>query len=44
MIERYRRHTATLAANTNTTLFTVPNDGESSSGAAETVIIGFLIE
>jgi|TARA_B110000495_G_C22605480_1_gene361766 hypothetical protein len=43
MIERYRRHAATLAASTNTTLLTVTNDGESTPSASETVIIGFLI-
>jgi len=43
MAERYRRYAFNVAANTETAIFTAPNDGEGTPGAAESVIIGFLI-
>ena len=42
MAERYRRF-ATSGITTETTVYTAPNDGENVPGAAESVIIGFLI-
>ena len=42
MAERYRRF-ATSGITTETTVYTAPNDGEDVPGAAESVIIGFLI-
>ncbi|MBT7755463.1 MAG: hypothetical protein HN726_04690 [Candidatus Magasanikbacteria bacterium] len=43
MAERYRRYTKNITTSSETTIFTVPDDGEGTPGAAETVIIGFLI-
>ena len=42
MAERYRRF-VTSGITTETTVYTAPNDGEDTPGAAESVIIGFLI-
>ena len=42
MAERYRRF-AKSGITTETTVYTAPNDGEDTPGAAESVIIGFLI-
>ena len=42
MAERYRRF-ATSGITTETTVYTAPNDGGDPVGAAESVIIGFLI-
>lgn len=42
MAERYRRF-ATSGITTETTVYTAPNDGENPAGAAESVVIGFLI-
>ena len=42
MAERYRRF-VTSGITTETTVYTAPHDGESTPGAAESVIIGFLI-
>jgi len=43
MAERYMRYPVTVAAATETTIFTAPNDGEGTPGAADSVIIGFLV-
>ena len=43
MAERYRRYAVNVPANTETTVFTAPNDGESVAGAADSVIIGFFV-
>ena len=42
MAERYRRF-VTSGITTETTVYTAPHDGETPAGAAESVIIGFLI-
>ena len=42
MAERYRRF-AKSGITTETTVYTAPHDGETPAGAAESVIIGFLI-
>ena len=43
MAERYMRYAVNVAANTETTIFTAPNDGETVVGAADSVIIGFFV-
>tara|TARA_Y100001947_G_C10255993_1_gene267918 strand:+ start:436 stop:810 length:375 start_codon:yes stop_codon:yes gene_type:complete len=43
MAERYMRYAVNVPANTETTIFTAPNDGESPAGAADSVIIGFFV-
>ena len=43
MAERYRRYAVNVAANTETTIFTAPNDGAGTPGAADSVIIGFFV-
>jgi len=43
MAERYRRFVTNVLATTLTSVYTAPNDGEGTPGAAESVIIGFLI-
>ncbi len=43
MAERYRRFVKSIPAATATTVYTAPDDGETSPGAAESVIIGFLV-
>ena len=37
------RYAVNVPANTETTIFTAPNDGESPAGAADSVIIGFFV-
>ena len=43
MAEKYRRYAFNVPANTETTIFTAPNDGLAPVGAAESVIIGFFV-
>ena len=43
MAEKYRRYAFNVPANTETTIFTAPNDGLSPAGAADSVIIGFFV-
>ena len=43
MAERYKRYAVNVAANTETTIFTAPNDGAGTPGAADSVIIGFFV-
>jgi hypothetical protein len=43
MAERYRRYALNVPANTETTIFTAPDDGLSPAGAADSVIIGFFV-
>ena len=43
MAERYRRYVANVPASTETTVYTAPNDGQGTPGAAESVIIGFFV-
>ena len=43
MAERYIRVVKNCAANTETTIYTAPNDGASPAGAADSVMIGFFV-
>jgi hypothetical protein len=43
MAERYRRYAFNVPANTETTIFTAPDDGVAPAGAADSVIIGFFV-
>ena len=43
MAERYMRYAVNIPANTETTIFTAPNDGAGTPGAADSVIIGFFV-
>ena len=43
MAERYRRYAVNVAANTETTIFTAPNDGAGTPGAADSVMVGFFV-
>ena len=43
MAERYRRYAVNVAANTETTIFTAPDDGEGTPGAADSVMVGFFV-
>ena len=43
MAERYSRFVKSIPAATATTVYTAPDDGETTPGAAESVIIGFLV-
>jgi hypothetical protein len=43
MAERYMRYPVSVAAATETSIYTAPNDGEGTPGAADSVIIGFLV-
>ena len=43
MAERYRRYAVNVDANTETTIFTAPNDGEGTPGAADSVMVGFFV-
>jgi len=43
MAERYRRYALNVPANTETTIFTAPDDGLAPAGAADSVIIGFFV-
>ena len=42
MAERYMRYAVNIPANTETTIFTAPNDGAGTPGAADSVMVGFL--
>ena len=43
MAERYKRYVKSVPAATATRVYTAPDDGETTPGAAESVIIGFLV-
>jgi hypothetical protein len=43
MAERYRRYALNVAANTETIIFTAPNDGAGTPGAADSVMVGFFV-
>jgi hypothetical protein len=43
MAERYKRYAVNVAANTETTIFTAPNDGAGTPGAADSVMVGFFV-
>ncbi len=43
MAERYRRYALNVPGNTETTIFTAPDDGLAPAGAADSVIIGFFV-
>lgn len=43
MAERYIRVVKNCPANTETTIYTAPNDGGSPAGAADSVMIGFFV-
>ena len=43
MAERYMRYAVNVAANTETTIFTAPNDGGGTPGAADSVMVGFFV-
>jgi len=43
MAERYKRYAVNVAANTETTIFTAPNDGAGTPGAAGSVMVGFFV-
>jgi len=43
MAERYIRYTFNVAANTETTIFTAPDDGAGTPGAADSVMVGFFV-
>ena len=43
MAERYRRYAVNVAANTETTIFTAPNDGAGTPGAADSIMVGFFV-
>jgi hypothetical protein len=43
MAERYMRYALNVAADTETTIFTAPNDGEGTPGAADSVMVGFFV-
>jgi hypothetical protein len=43
MAERYKRYAVNVPANTETTIFTAPNDGAGTPGAADSVMVGFFV-
>ena len=43
MAERYRRYAVNVVADTETTIFTAPDDGGGTPGAADSVMVGFFV-
>ncbi len=43
MAERYKRYAVNVPANTETTIFTAPDNGEGTPGAADSVMVGFFV-
>jgi hypothetical protein len=43
MAERYKRYAVNVPANTETTIFTAPDNGAGTPGAADSVMVGFFV-
>ena len=43
MAERYKRYAVNVPAATATAIFTAPNDGAGTPGAADSVMVGFFV-
>jgi len=43
MAERYKRYAFNVNANSETTIFTAPNDGAGTPGAADSIMVGFFV-